>query len=98
MKWFSYTLSVKLRLSSGWVLYPGVHMMFSIPDKYLLSYFRHHLIFIMLTSRYMDQLTSKSGGVGGKPLFIAGCQLINAVGMMEVGLSHQNNNNWSIQE
>lgn len=67
--------------------------MYSIPDVYLLSYFRHHLVFIMLTSRYMDQLTSKIGGVGGKPSLVVGCQLINAVGIMEVGLSHQNNNN-----
>lgn len=66
-----------------------------IPDIYLLSYSRHCLVFIMLTSRYMNQLTSKSGGVGGKPLFMAGCQLINSVGMMEIGkseFSHHNNN------
>lgn len=53
----------------------------------------------MLTSRYINQLTSKSGGVGGKPLFMVGCQLISAVGMMEIGkseFSHHNNNNWSI--
>lgn len=68
-------------------------MIYYIPDVYQLSYFRHSLILVMLISRYVNQLASKSGSMGGKDLFMVECQLINAAGMVEVVKSEFSNYN-----